>query len=146
MQDKVTSLEKLCAHITFNNVSSIDLHSRDLKLENSISTYVTTKFMVWRASPTGCAVHSGTIHIPKGSTLLLDGYGAHFSKVRFSGMQSLRRNSNATRVSYQTKHWANKVAVRSACSLCKTCFIIISCQIRVAGNLGLFKIRTRSHK
>lgn len=88
MQAKVTSLEQLCAQVTANNVPRIDLHSQDLKLENSISAHMTTKFIVWRASPHGCGVHSGTVHIPKGSTLLLDGFGAHFNTVKFSGMES----------------------------------------------------------
>lgn len=86
VQDKVKSLEALCAHASSMYVSKLNLGGRELRLQNDIATHTKTKFMVWRATTTGCQIYNGTIRIPTGCTLLLDGMGAHFQGITFTGM------------------------------------------------------------
>lgn len=41
--------------------------------------------VVVRSSPSGSCISSGEVCLPKGGSLLLDGHGAHFTDICFSG-------------------------------------------------------------
>lgn len=85
VQDRIISLEHLLACVSHGKALDIDLRNLKILPDAGIAQQLTTKFIVWRASPRGCSISSATIIVPRGSYILLDGAGASFRSVTFIG-------------------------------------------------------------
>lgn len=86
LQDKIATVEQLLAHISSGKQSHLDLQSRAIHAETGLQSNTSSMFTVWRTTAHGCVVRSASLVIPKGGTLLLDGCGAHFRHVTFTGV------------------------------------------------------------
>lgn len=64
----------------------ITYKEQDLRLRVSIAPDVAH---AWLAEPQGCTVHSGTLHLPGDSVLLLNGTGVHFHGTVFRGVPKI---------------------------------------------------------